>query len=128
MVKQKLRWIFAVLLCTITFTFVSCNSNNSDDVSNVTLSVDNATFTGTCPHDFTFSGLIETNRATTINYIWERSTGNSPTQTVDLPVGGGVIVQDVVHVTASGSVTVTLHVTAPENKHSTAVTATATCQ
>jgi hypothetical protein len=128
MVKQKLRWIFAVLLCTLTFGFVSCNSNNSDDVSNVTLSVDNAAFTGTCPHDTTFSGLIETNRGTTINYIWERSTGNSAQQTVDLPVGGGVIVQDMVHFTATGNVTVTLHVTAPENKHSTAVTATVTCQ
>jgi hypothetical protein len=128
MVKNKLRIIFAMLLCTLTFTFVSCNSNNSDDISNVTLSVDNAAFTGTCPHDTTFSGLIETNRATTIQYIWERSTGNSATQTVDLPVGGGVIVQDVTHFTATGSVTVTLHVTSPENKHSTAVTATATCQ
>jgi hypothetical protein len=128
MLKYKLRWIFAVLICTITFTFVSCNSENDDDISSVTLSVDNATFTGTCPHDFTFSGLIETNRATNINYIWERSTGNSAPQSVNLPVGGGVIVQDVVRLTASGSVTVTLHVTSPENKSSSAVTATATCQ
>lgn len=128
MLKYKFRWIFVVLFCTITFTFVSCNSDNNDDISNVTLSVDAATFTGTCPHDFTFSGLIETNRATTINYIWERSTGNSASQTVDLPVGGGVIVQDVLHVTASGSVSNKLHVTSPENKSSAVVTATATCQ
>jgi hypothetical protein len=129
MSKYRSRFILAVLLCTIAFTFVSCNSdNNKNEVTNVTLQVDAATFTGTCPHDFQFSGLIETNVAGTIRYIWERSTGNSATQTVTLPVGGGVIVQDIVHVTASGSVTVTLHVTSPNDKVSNAVTATATCQ
>ena len=128
MVKFKLRFIFAVLLCTIAVTFVSCNSDNNKDITNVTLSVDKTTFTGTCPHDFVFSGLIETNRATAISYVWERSTGNSGVQTVNLPVGGGVIVQDTVKVTVSGSVTVTLHVTSPNDKSSSAVTATATCQ
>ena len=69
---------------------------------------------------------ITNHRETTV--VWERSTGNSAQQSVSLPVGGGVIVQDVVRLTASGSVTVTLHVTSPENKSSSAVTATATCQ
>jgi len=128
MLKFRSRFLFAVLLCTIAFTFVSCNSDNENDVTNVTLQVDQASFTGTCPHDFKFSGLIETNVAGTIQYVWERSTGNSATQSVTLPVGGGVIVQDTVTVTSSGSVTVTLHVINPNDKSSNAVTATATCQ
>jgi hypothetical protein len=126
---RKYKFLFVVLLSTVAFTFVSCNSdNNNNDVTNVTLQVDTATFTGKCPHDFKFSGLIETNVAGTISYVWERSTGTSGTQSVNLPVGGAVIVQDTMTVTASGNISNTLHVTSPNDKVSNTVTATATCQ
>jgi len=129
MLKYRPGSILAILLFMIAFALVSCNSdNNKNNVTNVTLQVDSATFTGTCPHEFVFSGLIETNVAGTINFVWERSTGNSGTQSVTLPVGGGVVVQDHVTVTMSGSVTNKLHVTSPNDKVSSEVTATATCQ
>ena len=124
----KYKFLLVVLLGAVAFTFVSCNSDNNNDVTNVTLQVDSSTFTGKCPHDFQFSGLIETNVAGTINYVWERSTGNSAVQTVTLPVGGGVIVQDKMTVTTSGNISDTLHVTNPNDKVSNTVTATATCQ
>ena len=124
----KYKFFFVVLLSAVALTFVSCNNDNNNDVTNVTLQVDSASFTGKCPHDFNFSGLIETNVAGTINYVWERSTGNSAVQTVTLPVGGGVIVQDKMTVTTSGNISNTLHVTSPNNKASNTVTAQATCQ
>jgi len=125
----KYKFLLIIVLSTIAFTFVSCNNdNNKNPVTNVTLQVDSATFSGTCPHDFKFSGLIETNVAGTINYVWERSTGNSGVQTVTLPVGGGVIVQDTITVTQSGNISDTLHVTSPNDKVSNTVTASATCQ
>ena len=125
----KYKFLSVVFLLVAAFTFVSCNSDrNNNDVTNVTLQVDSATFTGKCPHTFNFSGLIETNVAGTINYVWERSTGSSAVQTVTLPVGGGVIVQDAMTVVASGNISDTLHVTSPNDKVSNTVTATATCQ
>jgi hypothetical protein len=124
----KYRFFMVVFLCAIALTFASCNSDNKDNVTNVTLQVDSATFTGKCPHDFQFSGLIEVNLAGTINYVWERNTGNSGEQTVTLPLGGGVIVTDTITVTQSGNISDTLHVTSPNDKVSNTVTASATCQ
>ncbi|MCI0605365.1 hypothetical protein L0156_20465 [bacterium] len=127
------RLIVAILFSTIALTFVSCSENDDEfpgggRVTDVDLTVDNANFTGTCPHTFVFSGLIETNGAGLITYVWERSTGNGTPQNVNLPVPGGVVIQDSVVLTASGSVTVTMHVTRPNDISSESVTATATCQ
>jgi hypothetical protein len=131
--KRRFHFLFALLLSTIAFALVSCNSDDDSfpsggSVTNVDLSVDAANFTGTCPHDFKFSGLIATNGAGLITYVWERTTGNSNPINVDLPVPGGVVVFDTVTVTASGSFTETLHVTRPNDISSNSVSVTATCQ
>jgi hypothetical protein len=128
------RLIVAIFFSTIALTFVSCGENDDEfpgggRVTDVDLTVNapGPNFTGTCPHSFVLSGLIETNGAGLITYVWERSTGNT-TENVNLPVPGGVVVQDTVVVTATGSVTVTLHVTQPNDVASETVTLTATCQ
>ncbi len=135
MLNHKLykRLIFAILLTTVAFTFVSCNEGDDEfpgggRVTDVSLSVAPPTFAGACPKTFVFSGLIETNGAGLITYIWERSSGNSNPQNINLPVPGGVVIQDSITLTADGSVTVTLHVTTPNDISSQAVTATVDCQ
>jgi hypothetical protein len=134
MLKQR-KYSFllvAFFLVTAAFTMVSCQEDDDEfpgggRVTDVELNVDNANFTGTCPHTFVFTGLIETNGAGLITYTWERSTGNSNPENVNLPVPGGVIVTDNVTLTSDGSVTVTLHVTRPNDISSAVVTATANC-
>jgi hypothetical protein len=128
------RLIVAILFCTIALTFVSCSENDDEfpgggRVTNVDVTVNSpgANFTGTCPHSFVLSGLIETNGAGLITYTWERSTGNSTPANINLPVPGGVVIQDTLVLTATGSATVTLHVTRPNDISSETVTLTATC-
>ena len=135
MLKHKLykHVMFAILLTTVALISVSCSEDDDEfpgggGVTDVELSTDTANFTGTCPKTVRFTGLIETNGAGLITYIWERSTGNSNPQTVNLPVPGGIIVLDDVTFTSSGTVTVTLHVTQPNDITSQAVTSTVTCQ
>ena len=135
MLKQKLykQLFFAIIVITVAFTFVSCNEGDDEfpgggRVTDVELSVDTTSFTGACPKTVRFTGLIETNGAGLITYIWERNTGNSNPTNINLPVPGGVIVTDDITVTTSGTVTVTLHVTRPNDITSAAVTSTITCQ
>src|SRR5687767_6261743 len=129
--KSRKSLTFAILVFTMAFTFVSCNEDDDEfpsggRVTDVELQVDVPTFTGACPKVVTFTGLIETNGAGLITYIWERSTGNGQPTNINLPVPGGVIVQDAITFTTSGSVTVTLHVTRPNDIASPAVTSTVT--
>jgi hypothetical protein len=135
MLKQKLykQFLFAILVATLAFTFVSCNESDDEfpgggRVTDVELAVDTPTFTGACPKTIRFTGLIETNGAGLITYIWERNTGNSNPININLPVPGGIIVTDDITVTTSGTVTVTLHVTRPNDITSAAITSTITCQ
>lgn len=128
------RLIVAILFSTIALTFVSCSENDDEfpgggRVTNVDVTVNppGANFTGTCPHTFVVNGLIETNGAGLITYVWERSTGNSNPANINLPVPGGVVIQDNLVLTATGSATVTLHVTRPNDIASNTVTITATC-
>ncbi|MGH9858099.1 MAG: hypothetical protein ACRD4B_09680 [Acidobacteriota bacterium] len=135
MLKQKLykHLLFAILVATLAFTFVSCSEDDDEfpgggRVTDVELSVDTPNFTGVCPKTIRFTGLIETNGAGLITYIWERSTGNSNPININLPVPGGIIVTDDITVTTSGTVTVTLHVTRPNDITSAAITSSITCQ
>ena len=135
MVNQKLykKWMFAILVVTMAFSFVSCNEGDDEfpgggRVTDVELAVDVPSFTGACPTTIRFTGLIETNGAGLITYIWERNTGNSNPTNINLPVPGGVIVTDDITVTTSGTVTVTLHVTRPNDITSPAITSTITCE
>ena len=123
--RTRLLLLFIILAAT---QFFSCNADDSVSVTS-TLAVDNPSFTGTCPHDFVFSGTIGGNSTGIVfTYIWERSTGNSPEQSVSLPVPGAVIVTDVVRVNTSGNVSVKLHVIRPEDKVSNEVVVSAVCQ
>jgi hypothetical protein len=117
----------------MSFTFVSCNESDDEfpgggRVTDVELAVDTPTFTGACPKTIRFTGLIETNGAGLITFIWERNTGNSNPININLPVPGGVVVTDDITVTTSGTVTSTLHVTRPNDITSPAITSTITCQ
>jgi hypothetical protein len=129
------RLIVAILFSTIALTFVSCSEDDDEfpgggRVTDVDLTVNQPgpNFTGTCPHSFGLSGLIITNGGGLITYVWETSAGNRAPVTVDLPVAGGIAVPDTFVLTATGSVTVTLHVTQPNDIASETVTLTATCQ
>jgi hypothetical protein len=135
MLKQKFskQLFYAILVMTLAFTFVSCNEGDDEfpgggRVTDVELNVDAPNFTGACPKTVRFTGLIETNGAGLITYIWERNTGNSNPINVNLPVPGGIIVTDDITVTTSGTVTVTLHVTRPNDITSAAITSSITCQ
>ena len=135
MLNQKLykKLTFAILAFTLAFAFVSCNESDDEfpgggRVTDVELAVDVPTFTGTCPKTIRFTGLIETNGAGLITYIWERNTGNSNPININLPVPGGIIVTDDITVTTSGTITSTLHVTRPNDITSPAITSTITCQ
>jgi hypothetical protein len=108
--------------------FLGCEAEQTANTE-ATLSVDNANFTGSCPHDYKFDALIIVDLApTTVRYFWERSTGNSETLAVTLPVAGGVIITDVLHITSSGTATVRLHLISPEDKLSNEITVTTMCQ
>ena len=134
MLKQIYRHMkLAIVVIAIAFSFVSCDEGDDEfpdggRVTDVELSVDTTSFTGTCPKTVTFTGLIETNGAGLITYVWERTSGNSNPINVNLPVPGGVVVTDPIVFASSGTVTVTLHVTRPNDISSSAVVSTVTCQ
>lgn len=52
-------------------------------VTKVVVTVDDSTFSGACPHKFTFTGKITVNQAGTVTYKWLRSDGASSSE-VDL--------------------------------------------
>ena len=66
----------SLVICAL--LFVACDSDDNADsgfpqvqlapVSAVELSVDNASFTGTCPHTFKFTGSITTSAAGIVGY------------------------------------------------------------
>lgn len=135
MLKQNLYkcLLVAIFVTTLALTFVSCNESDDEfpgggRVTDVELSTDTPNFTGACPKTVRFTGLIQTNGAGLITYIWERNTGNSNPVNINLPVPGGVIVTDDITLTTSGTVTVTLHVTRPNDVTSPPITSTITCQ
>jgi hypothetical protein len=58
-------------------------------VTSITASVNPATFTGSCPKNFSCSAVITVNAPGTVTYQWERSDGgSSPTQTVNFAAAG----------------------------------------
>jgi hypothetical protein len=117
-----------ILAIGVLIGFLGCEAEQTVNTE-VTLAVDNANFSGSCPHDYQFNGVIVADLApTTVRYFWERSTGNSSTFSVSLPTAGGIIVTDTLTVVSSGTATVKLHLTQPEDKVSNEVTITTMCQ
>lgn len=126
-------YFFGVLFLVTMIGFIGCP--NSDEmfvtggnVRSVELNVDNANFTGTCPHTFHLTGILSTSGSGLITYVWERSTGNSNPEVSNIPVAGQLAILDSITMDASGSVTVKLHVTEPNDISSNTVTLTANCQ
>jgi hypothetical protein len=98
-------------------------------VTAVSVAVDAAAFTGTCPHRFTFTASITANAAGTASYRWERSdqtTGQA--QSVIFGSAGTQQVTDQWDVAASGAPWERLRVTAPNELLSNQVPITVTCR
>jgi len=100
-------------------------------VTGVTLSVDDATFSGACPHTFTFTAGFTVNSHATITYKLEAGGFTQivlpppNTETLD----PGVITRIyLMEFTGSGNGWARLHVTAPVDKTSNEVTFSLTCQ
>ena len=46
-------------------------------VTSITTTVDDSSFTGDCPHEFTWTAKIKVNKAGTVTYHWDRSDSSS---------------------------------------------------
>ena len=60
-------------------------------VTNVTASVDPATFNGPCPKEFKFSGVITANRAGTVTYHWTDQDGHRFDRSTDVQAGDNTV-------------------------------------
>jgi hypothetical protein len=103
-------------------------------VTNVSMGVEPASFSGACPSTFTFTGRFNLNQAATVTYRFEAGSNTPgftfslpPEQSVAYPSGNQVIS---VPLTFSGSVDgwVRLHITAPVDVTSNQASFVLTCQ
>jgi hypothetical protein len=103
-------------------------------VSNVAISVDEASVTGSCPHTFTFTTQFSLSRAGTVTYGLEAGADNNAFQiTVPAPVTGNLNAGDhsftyTLEFTNSLSGWARLHVTGPADVISSPATFSLTCQ
>lgn len=107
------------------------SGTSSVTISNVTLGVDNGNFTGTCPHQFVFTGQFTLDRPATVTYQLEAQT--TPPISLPLPVtapqpAGTTTLVYPLSFSTSFSGWVRLHVTEPSNVASGQVNVTLTCQ
>lgn len=112
----------------------SDSSSSSDVISDVSISVDNASFSGECPHSFTFNAQITMSQAASITYQLEAGS-QSGGANFDLPdpvnnsFGAGThSLQYQLEITDSMNGWARLHVTSPEDVSSDAVNFTLQCQ
>jgi len=98
-------------------------------VTSVTASVSPNSFTGICPKEFNFSADITVNTGGTIQYVWERSDGGTPTpESLDFPGPGTKTVNTSWTTSASGNDKwMRLHVTAPNDITSNQATFSLEC-
>jgi hypothetical protein len=72
-------------------------------VTSVTASAIPPSYSGPCPYQFNFSGIITANGAGTVNYQWERSDGTSDMpQSVSFSSAGSIVVTTYWYTGASG--------------------------
>ncbi len=86
-------------------------------VSNVTLSVNRASYSGPCPNTFTAGARITTNGAGVVRYRWERSDGTqSDTRTLQFQSAGEQVATNYDwQIAQSGNYWVRLHVLEPND-------------
>jgi hypothetical protein len=105
-------------------------SVGNGSVTSVSISIDNPSFTGECPHTFTVIGSLTTNGSTTVTYGLEAggfSLTLPPVQTASFGTGSYSFTY-YLEITASGTGWVRLHVTAPNDLVSSQETFTLNCQ
>ena len=109
----------------------TATSTTGSGVSAVSLSVDEASYTGTCPHSFIFTAQITLAQATSVTYQLEASTGFEitlpPPVTTTLNAGTTVLPYQL-DFTAGLTGTAVMHITSPIDLKSNVVTFTLNCQ
>lgn len=100
-------------------------------VTSVTITVDQADVTGTCPHTFTFTAAFTLDKPATVTYKLEADTGGSvtlpPATTDNFPAGVYNLVYNL-DFSASVQGWARLHITAPNDITSDKVNFKLTCQ
>ncbi|HEX7973190.1 MAG TPA: NBR1-Ig-like domain-containing protein [Anaerolineales bacterium] len=106
-------------------------SAGSGGISNVTFSVDNASFTGSCPHTYVFTAQFTLDQPTTVTYQLEAETGFAITLpapvTTALPAGIQTLTYNLAFNAALNG-TARLHITAPADLASNKVDFSLKCQ
>lgn len=103
----------------------------SGNVTSVTLSTDEASFTGTCPHTFNFSAELKLDRDANVTFVLEFGGGitHSATSPETTSISAGTVELSFSPAfTVSGSGWVRLHITAPNDISSNKVDLSLTCQ
>ena len=112
-------------------TPVATQGGTNGTVSNVTIIVDNASFSGTCPHTFTFTGSFTVNGSATVTYQLEAGGFDNMTlpgaETASFGPGTYSVTY-YLEITASGSGWARLRITAPNDVSSDKANISLTCQ
>ena len=118
-------------LPTSAATPVATQGGTSGTVSNVTISVDNASVSGTCPHTFTFTGSFTVNGSATVTYQLEAGGFDNMTLpgAESASFGAGTYsVTYYLEITASGSGWARLRITEPNDVSSDKANISLNCQ
>ena len=112
-------------------TAATATPTKQNSVTAVSLSVDEANYTGACPHSFVFTAQITLAEATSVTYQLEASTGFEitlpPAVTTTLNAGTTVLPYQM-EFTAGLTGTAVMHITSPVDLKSNVVTFTLNCQ
>jgi hypothetical protein len=111
----------------------TATGNPTNPVSNLSMSVDQASYEGACPHSFFFTATFTVNPGTTLTYQLEAGS-DTPGFTFDLPGpqtrsfdAGTYSIPAELTFTSTGSGWVRLHITSPANMTSNQSAFTLTC-
>jgi hypothetical protein len=86
-------------------------------VTRVTISADNASYSGSCPHTFNLSAEITSTREGTVTYYWERSDGTkTPVQSVEFSGPGKKTVTSTFQVSSSFDGWVSIYIDNPNHQ------------
>jgi hypothetical protein len=103
-------------------------TDNSFRVVSAQATVDSASFTGACPHKFTFTGTITVNTPGTATYRWERSDSTyEAMQTLTFATAGSQTQTNTWDVGASSGGWMRLHILGPNDLLSNQATFSLTC-
>ncbi len=109
----------------------TATSSTGSGVAAVSLTVDEANFTGTCPHTFVFTAQITLNQATSVTYKLDVATGFDvtlpPPVTATLNAGTTVLPYQL-EFSAGLTGTAVMRISSPVNLSSNVVTFTLNCQ